>query len=96
MGIQGRKKQKPKPIKSHKMKHTTETKNIYEPMNGLKIEIESNGQVWMYHQGELCEIRDFKFDNHEDILILSGIADAIKFHCNKIIQQTLTPPTNEQ
>lgn len=78
------------------MKHTTETKNIYEPIDGLKIEIESNGQVWMYHREALCEISDFKFDNPEDILILSGIADAIKFHCNKIIQQTLTPATNEQ
>ena len=81
---------------SIKMKHYTETTHYYEPVDGLKIEIESNGRMWIYHQRDRRDLSDFYFDRPEDVAILVGIADAIKLHYNTIIHPTLTPITDEQ
>lgn len=77
------------------MKHTTETTHYYEPVEGLVIEIESNGQIWITHHKEGRQIIDFYFNKPEDALILVGIADAIKLHYNTIIYPTIKPITDE-
>ena len=78
------------------MKHYTETTHYYEPVEGLKIEIESNGRMWIYHQRDRRDLSDFYFDKPEDVVILVGIADAIKLHYTTVIHPTLTQPSDEQ
>jgi hypothetical protein len=62
------------------MKHTIEQKHIYEPMEGLKIEIEHNGNWYIYHQVDIVDTGDFNWNDPEDRTILVAIAEVIQYH----------------
>ena len=78
------------------MKHYTQTNHFYEPMDGLVIEIEHDGRIYIRHERDLCDLRDFDFTKPEDAEILVAIADTFKLHYQTIIHPTLTPTSDEQ
>ena len=78
------------------MKHYTHITHFYEPIEGLVIEIEHDGRIYIRYRKELCDLRDFDFTNPEDAQVLVAIADTFKLHYQTIIHHTLTPTSDEQ
>ncbi len=62
------------------MKHTIEHKHIYEPMEGLKIEIEQDGNWRIYHQGVHADANYFNWNKPIDRVTLVAIAEVIQYH----------------
>jgi hypothetical protein len=80
----------PKP--QNTMKHTIEQKHIYEPMEGLKIEIEHNGDWCIYHQGEIVDFLEFNWSNPKGRAVLVAIAEVIQYHNENVINKQEAKP----
>jgi hypothetical protein len=78
------------------MKHTIEHTHIYQPMEGLKIEIEPNGTWFIYHQEDLVEPQDFSWNKPEDRAVLVAIAEVIQYHNAHVINPKINPITTTE
>jgi hypothetical protein len=65
-------------------------------MEGLKVEIEHNGDWYIHHQEDLVNAEDFSWNNPKDRAIIVAIAEVILYHNTHVINPKINPITTTE